>query len=76
MRETIECCIANTSESLQGRLTRSEVDVANQYCLQRCWLCHSRSFVIVNGEVVVEETEAELEERLEARDDLASEGPE
>lgn len=68
MSKTIDCCTDNISQDLYDQLRASKNRVNRQYCLQRCWCCYDRSFVVVDGEVIVGETETELSEKLDMID--------
>lgn len=68
MGPTIDCCTDNVSGELYDDLQQTNAEITRQYCLQRCWCCHDRSFVVVNGDVVVGDNKSALRDELEARD--------
>ena len=56
----VECCTNNVSMDEWAALRESEIEVDQQYCLQRCGVCHDSPFVVVDGETVRGESYDEL----------------
>lgn len=56
----VECCTNNLSMDEWADLRESEIGVDQQYCLQRCGVCHDGPFMIVDGEMVRGESYDEL----------------
>lgn len=46
----IECCTNNLTVETWSTLRDSTVEVDQQYCLQRCGVCHDGPFVVVDGD--------------------------
>lgn len=49
---TVECCADGLTTELRSELANSNVQVDEQYCLQRCGLCYHEAFVVIDGVVV------------------------
>lgn len=48
---TVECCANNLDMDAWTALRDSEMEFDQQYCLQRCGICHDSPFLVVDGEV-------------------------
>lgn len=48
----IECCTNNLTMDSWETLRKSEIEFDQQYCLQRCGVCHDGPFVVIDGEMI------------------------
>lgn len=49
---TVECCTNNLDDEIWKRVIGSPIEIDQQYCLQRCGLCHVESFLVYEGDVI------------------------
>lgn len=61
---TIECCLDNVSVDEHLELAAGDTAVEMQYCLQRCGICYSSPFLVVDGDVIQGASHREILESL------------
>lgn len=62
----LECCLNNVSSAARIALDKSDHDVRETFCLDRCGDCYDRSFLVVDDELRTSDSHADL---LESVDD-------
>lgn len=58
--DTVSCCLNNVSFDVYRRYMAADVDIDTQHCLQRCGICHEAAFLVVDSDVVRDDSHADL----------------
>lgn len=61
----LECCLSNVSSDVRVALDKSDHEVREAFCLDRCGDCYDRAFLVVDGELQAGDSHADLLESLD-----------
>jgi len=61
-----ECCLSNVSSDGLAALKKSENELNETICLDRCGVCYDQPFLIVDGEIQTGDSHKKLLNSLES----------
>ena len=60
MTECIEACVSNIDGQVRRRLDELDTSTVVAPCLEHCGRCYREPFLVVDGELVTDESHAEI----------------